>query len=180
MNAKDGSPEHNARPDRLLAFRETVPAILYDRRLRVLDATPLAQALSPAFAPGVNLARFAFLSPERNADHPRWREMSAVVAGLLRDSLDQHDEDRPSQRIVGELSAKSREFSEIWAAAGSGSRTSGYIEFEGTAVGTVRTNYSVLNVPGYEDDALMVFVPVDEDARTAVARLSSTAGRAAR
>lgn len=180
MSAREGTPEQNAGPDRLLAFRDTVPAILYDRRLQVLDATPLARALSPAFAPGVNLARFAFLSPERNAEHPRWREMSAVVAGLLRDSLDQHDEDRASQRIVGELSAKSREFSEIWAAPEMLPRTSGYIEFEGTAVGTVRTDYTVLNVPDYEDNALMVFVPVDEEARIAVARLSSSDGRAAR
>ncbi len=41
MSAREGTPEQNADPDRLLAFRDTVPAILYDRRLQVLDATPL-------------------------------------------------------------------------------------------------------------------------------------------
>lgn len=180
MSAREGTTERSTGPDRLLAFRDSVPAILCDRRLRVLDSTPLARALSPAFLPGVNLARFAFLSPERNPGHPRWREMSAVVAGLLRDSLDQHDEDRASLRIVGELSAKSREFSEIWADAEANPRTSGFIEFEETAVGRVRATYTVLNVPGYEDDALMVFVPADEESRTAVARLSPRDGRAAR
>lgn len=174
MHASDGKPDHNRNREHLLAFWTSVPAVLCDRRLNVLDSTPLARALSPAFAPGVNLARFSFLSPERRSDHPRWREMSGVVAGLLRESLDQHDEDRTSQRIIGELSAKSREFSEVWASPETYPRTSGLIEFEGTKAGDVRVAFNVLRIPGQADDAVILFVPMDDDSRSAVARLTNS------
>lgn len=171
MYASDGTATDDSTREPLLAFWDSVPALLCDRRLTVLDSTPLARALSPAFVGGVNLARFSFLSPERRADHPRWREMSRVVAGLLRESLDQHDEDRSSQRIIGELSAKSREFSEIWAGPEADPRTSGLIEFEGTAAGDIRTAFNVLRVSGYEDDAIIVFAPVDSASIAGIARL---------
>lgn len=173
MNANRGANESGAPQDDLLAFWDAVPAFLYDRRLLVLEANPLAQALSSAFRPGTNLARFTFLSPGHDRAHPRWQEMSGVVVGLLRDSLDQHDEDRSSQRIIGELSAKSRDFSTAWAGLAESPRTSGSVEFEETAVGTVRTKYNVLNVPGYEDNAVMIFVPSDDEARVALERLAS-------
>jgi hypothetical protein len=175
MHASEGTTHPTGNREQLLAFWDSVPAVLYDRRLEVLDSTPLARALSPAFAPGVNLVRFSFLSPQRRSDHPRWREMSGVVTGLLRESLDQHDADRPAQRIIGELSAKSREFSEIWADPEARPRTSGLIEFEGTEAGDLRVTFNVLRVPGYDDNAVIVFAPADDESRAAVGRLMSVA-----
>ncbi|ARJ05251.1 hypothetical protein B5808_08520 [Cnuibacter physcomitrellae] len=173
MDASAGSPQRRARQGRALAFWETVPTILVDHRLDVLDSNVLAQALSEAFRPGENLALFSFLSPDRDASDPRWKEMSAVVAGLLRESLDERDEDRGSQRIVGELSSKSRDFAEVWASPETVARTRGDIAFEGTRAGDLRMSYQMLSVLDQDDSALMVFVPSDEASRTALDRLRS-------
>lgn len=174
MFASVGTPDGTDHREQLLPFWESVPAVLYDRRLTVLDSTPLARILSPAFEPGVNLARFSFLSPERRSDHPRWHAMSSVVAGLLKESVDQHDDDRPSQMLLGELLAKSREFSERWAQPDRSTQTSGPIEFENTAAGYVRAMFAVLRVPGYEDNSVLVFAASDEPSRAGLDRLRSS------
>lgn len=180
MNGTGGIAVDGARRARLLPFWETVPALLCDRRFEVLDATPLARALSPAFAAGTNLARFAFLSPDRDPEHPRWREMSGVVAGLLRRSLDQHDEDRPSERIVGELSAKSRDFSEAWADDETRPSTSGPIVFDDTPVGSLRMTYTLLKVPGGDGEGVILFAPADDASREAMRRLARGGDEVAR
>ena len=173
MDSRDGSPQNDGGVDHVLAFWETVPTIVFDHRLDVLDSNGLAQALSGAFHPGENLARFSFLSPDRDSAHPRWKEMSTVVAGLLRESLEEHEEDRVSQRIVGELSAKSRDFAEVWAAPGTTLHMAGRIVFEGTRVGDLALTYQMLNVLGQDDRALIVFAASDDASRDSLARLRS-------
>jgi hypothetical protein len=81
------------------------PAVLVDRHLNVLVSNPLARALSDSFIETTNLAQFTFLHPDVVRDAACWDDTAVQVAALLRDSLDQHDEDRAFLSIVGELAA---------------------------------------------------------------------------
>lgn len=162
------------RRDRIRDFIDSwreVPVVLCDRTLEVLEANPAAARLTPAFRPGVNLARFAFLSPDRVGDDPLWTRMSETTAVLLKRSVDEHDTDRAAARIIGELSATSRDFARTWASADGPVGTSGPIVFP-TPAGEVRLVYNVLNAPGPEGDLLLMFVPSGASSRTALKRLS--------
>lgn len=121
------------------------------------------------------MARFAFLSPGGQSSHPRWREAASATAGLLRAFVDEHDEDRASQHILGELATASRDFSEIWADPETRTPITGTIAFEDTPVGTVTCTYSVLGISGHDDCAVLVFVPADAADRAAVDLLVASA-----
>jgi hypothetical protein len=157
--------------DDVLEYWRPLPAVLYDRRLDVLAATTAARRLSGAFHVGENLARFAFLSPESRPSHPRWPQAASATAGLLRAFVDERDEDRRSQRIVGELSTGSRDFATIWANTDTATPLSGAVTFEVAPVGDIPCTYSVLGVADYEDLAVLVFVPSGDSGRVALERL---------
>ncbi|QHF21769.1 hypothetical protein GTU71_13600 [Rathayibacter sp. VKM Ac-2762] len=145
-------------------------AVLLDRHLRVLAATPLARALSPAFAPGVSIARFTFLDSSEVEDLPCWGSAADQVAAMLRDSLDRHRGDREFLTVVGELSARSPRFADSWA-AGAEADARGSVVFLDTAVGSVPMDYRLVR-----DGArlLLLFEAGDATDREALARLAAT------
>ncbi|QHC67826.1 hypothetical protein GSU68_15450 [Rathayibacter sp. VKM Ac-2759] len=149
------------------------PAVVLDRHLEVLSATPLARALSPCLLEGVNIARFTFLDPRAQQDRACWREAAGQVTALLSDSLDRHDADRGFRSIVGELSARSPGFATAWA-AGAPARGSGSVRFLDTAVGTVPLGYRLTRPPDDDEHTLLVFEPADAAARDALGRLAVT------
>ncbi|MFS0795059.1 hypothetical protein [Microbacterium sp. 1P10AE] len=174
MGERSHDRSETAEWERLLDAWRPLPAVLFDRHLDVLAATDVAPRLSEAFSVGENLARFAFLSPKRQFEHPRWRSAASATVALLRGFVDEHDEDRASRRLLGELATASRDFSEMWADPETRTRMTGPIVFEGTAVGTVACTYNILGMSGQDECALLVFVPADESGRAAIARLESS------
>jgi hypothetical protein len=154
-----------------------VPAVLRDRHLTVVASNALARALSPGYAEGVNIARFTFLESAAFSDDPCWSEVTGQVGAMLRDSLEQHEEDARFRDIVGELSAKSYAFSEVWAHNSRASDT-GRANYVHSAVGAFTLGYRQLWVAEDHDDVLMVWRPVDAESRTALARLSEIVGGA--
>jgi hypothetical protein len=139
-----------------IAGWSNVPALIRDRHLTVVAANPLARALSPSFEPGVNLARFTFIDAapfERDGLHEEFRTQ---VAAMLRDSLDQHEEDAPFRDLVGELSARSLPFAEAWATEVR-PRRSGSATFEHTAVGSITLGYREMWIDSTYDDVLMLW-----------------------
>lgn len=164
----------------LLASWPAIPAFLCDRHFTVVASTAAAGALSPAFEEGTNLARFTFLEPNVDREHEMWNEASGQVAALLRESLDEHDSDSDFGRIVGELSARSRDFSVAWADDARPARSRGVIPFDETPVGRVVVAYDVLRVPGDDQDVLFVWHPADEVSRIRLEQLVGRRGRTAR
>lgn len=162
MTVNDAVHEQRDQLRKFVHSWDSMPAILCDLKLDVLEANSAAAALSPAFSPGENLVRFAFLSQDRMPEHKNWQAMSEAVAALLRDSMDEHDSDRTFDRILGELSAKSQQFAEAWASRDLTAQTSGPIAFP-TANGETRMVYNLLKVPGAEGDSLLIFTPVDDE-----------------
>ncbi|NQX34486.1 hypothetical protein HQQ85_06765 [Herbiconiux sp. VKM Ac-2851] len=174
MSDRSHARDDAATWEQLLDAWRPLPAVIIDRRLNVLAATDVAQSLSGAFQIGANLARFTFLTPEGQPSHPRWKEAASATVGLLRSFVDEHDEDRASQHILGELATASRDFSEIWADPETRTPMTGTIAFEGTPVGTVTCTYSVLGVSGHDDCAVLVFTPSDATERAAVDLLAAS------
>jgi len=149
------------------------PAVLLDRHLRVLSATPLARALSPHFVEGADLARSTFLEAPDLQDLPCWRDAAEQVTALLSASLDRHDGDREFRSIVGELSVSSPAFAAAWA-RDAPVRGSGSVRFLGTAVGTVPLDYRLLRLPRDDERTLLLFEPADAAARRVLESLAVT------
>lgn len=149
----------------LLASWSVIPALLCDRHFTVVASNEAARALSPGFEQGMNLVRFTFLEPDIDRGHAMWGEAAGQVAALLRESLDEHDPDRDFRRIVGELSAHSRDFSIAWADESQAAKSRGIIPFDDTPVGRITVAYDVLKVPGSDDDVLLIWHPADELSR---------------
>jgi len=149
------------------------PAVLVDRHLNVLVSNKLALALSESFIESTNLAQFAFLDPSVPRGADCWDETAAQVAALLRDSLDQHEEDRGFLAIVGELSAKSWDFSGAWAQRRQANPT-GMATFLGTEVGDISLVYQLTRVPENYDDTLLLFGTVDDESKDLLDRLAAS------
>ena len=155
----------------LLASWRAVPAFLCDRHFTVVASNTAASAVSPAFVEGTNLARFAYLEPDVDRNHAMWPEASSQVAALLRESLDEHEADPSFHTIVGELSARSRDFSVAWADDARTAKTRGVVPFDETPVGPIVLAYQLLTVPGDDRDVLFVWHPVDDGSREALRQL---------
>ena len=151
---------------------EGAPALVRDRHLTVLASNALARALSPAFAEGVNLARFAFVDSADHAGAKGWDAATTQIAAMLRESLDTHREDEPFRRIVGELSATSATFTEAWADEIPPAQQ-GVVTFLETPVGELALAYREEWLDNTQAEALMLLFGVDPEAVTRLATLAS-------
>jgi hypothetical protein len=160
--------------DRVLEVMERlrgVPAVVRDRHLTVIASTPLAKALSPSFEEGVNLARFTFIDAAVLSDEPCWTEASRTVAAMLRESLDDHDEDAPFRGLVGELSAKSERFSEEWA-DDSRREHAGSATFVHEVIGAMTLGFREHWLDDSRETAVIVWSGDTEEAAERLSRLS--------
>jgi transcriptional regulator with XRE-family HTH domain len=108
----------------LLDVLADVPAIVLGRRSDVLAWNRLGHALFAGHldpgAPEVsaqrpNMARLVFLDCHTRDLYADWPSKAKAVVGNLRLVAGEHPEDAALHALVGELSAKSTEFSSMWA-----------------------------------------------------------------
>jgi transcriptional regulator with XRE-family HTH domain len=98
------------------------PAIVASRYQDVLAANPIAQALSPGFAPGQNFLRWRLLDPAARELYVNWEDaIDAAVSGLWELAGTVPDDPR-MQTLIAELSSASPHFRELWARANVGYR----------------------------------------------------------
>ena len=158
---------------RLMASWTGVPAFVRNERLDVVASNPLAAALSESFAPGVNLARFAFLDPSPKSSADDWSEMAAQVVAVLRASANEHRGDADLRRLVGELASKDSGFADTWALDHRDAPQSAALAFEHDTCGRIRLWYQQLPLTGDGPLVLVVWHPADEPTREALARLET-------
>jgi len=163
--------------DLLTSWRGT-PAFARDRYLTVTAANPLARALSPAFAPGVNLLRHVFLSvePGWEAEHDALLPVTTILAALLRDSLEEYEEDRAFVDLVGELAARSPRFGVLWGRPDLEVRHLATVSFPATPVGPVEMTYQELRMPLGSGQVIVVWRPADPRSAAAYDRLLRQVG----
>jgi transcriptional regulator with XRE-family HTH domain len=99
----------------LLLQTINVPAFVVNRYRDVLAANPLAEALSPLMAPGVNRLIALFTDPAARDYHPDWEQGTAAMVAQLRAEAGADTDDPRLSSLVGELSLKSERFRKLWA-----------------------------------------------------------------
>ena len=105
---------------RVLDSMSGTPAFVLNGRLDILAANALGSALfSPVFAMPAgppNTARFVFLDPHATDFFRAWDQAANDTVALLRAEVGRDPYDRQTSDLIGELSTRSAEFRQRWAA----------------------------------------------------------------
>jgi len=163
--------------DDLAAFVDSWPGVaatLVDRHLNVTGASPLSTALFPRLTPGVNLALALFLEVVpagtcRSAD-----EIGYQLVAALHASLAWHEDDPAFERLVGELSTMSREFSTAWAAPRRELRPHGVVRTTHPTAGDLAIGYQLIELAAGANDVLIVWSAADASSEPGFASLVAT------
>jgi len=141
---------------RLLDSMTGTAAFVRNGRLDILAANRLGYALySPVFAdlgsgPGTgpaNLARFVFLDKRSAGFYRDWDGIARAAVGSLRAEAGRQPYDGALTSLVGELSVRSQEFRERWAAHDVEYYRSGAQPFRHPVAGDLDLDYDALEIP---------------------------------
>ncbi len=165
----------------------SMPAVLVNRYQDVLAANPLAQALSPGFAPGQNFLRWRLLDPAARELYVDWDEATEQVVNGLREFSGACPNDPQMKALIAELSSASPRFRELWSRAEVGYRL-GIHHLRHPLVGDLCLHRHRLNAPYPGGDHVVMYraEPGSDSARAleklrslSVAPMSATAPRPA-
>ncbi|OBI87611.1 helix-turn-helix domain-containing protein [Mycobacterium sp. 1245805.9] len=124
------------------------PAYVVGRQMTVLVANPMARALMPHFAPGVNQLRAVFLEPDLRAWIPNWDYVTEILVSWLRFNIGEENPDDPElQSLIGELSIGSHRFSTLWARQDVKQKTSGPALINHPQLGPLELRYRAFRLP---------------------------------
>jgi transcriptional regulator with XRE-family HTH domain len=146
--ARPADPHPGAEVQRLLDAMTEAPAYAMNGCLDLLAANPLGRALfAPLFGGStVNQARYLFLDPGAPGFFPDWRKLAHDAVAMLRASAGLRPHDEHLATLVGELSAKSPIFREMWAAYDVRTRRSGVKRFHHPVVGPLTLTFQSLTL----------------------------------
>ncbi len=146
---------------RILDGMVEVPAYVYNGRLDVLAANPLAAALfAPVFADPArpaNTARFTFLDPRARDFWTEWERVADDSAAMLRIEAGRDPYDRSLTDLVGELCTRSDAFRIRWAAHDVRLHRTGQKQLRHPVVGELQLSYDVMELPGDPGLTLVAF-----------------------
>ncbi|TQS44715.1 helix-turn-helix domain-containing protein [Cryptosporangium phraense] len=110
-------PSTEAVPPGIRALLGTLglPAFVENRAFDVLAANAPATALSPRIRSGRNRLRDVFLDDDERALFPDWDEAAVGMVAAFRSSVGTDVDDPDVRALVGDLSAASERFRDIWA-----------------------------------------------------------------
>ncbi|GAA5189713.1 helix-turn-helix transcriptional regulator [Rugosimonospora acidiphila] len=133
------------------------PAYVQNKVSDVLAVNALAAALSPNYAPGVNLLRAAFLDPSDRALRRDWDEATAEGVAGLRAQVGPDIDDPRLVELVGELSVRSERFRRLWARHDVQPKRGRTSHLRHPQVGDLELHSNKLVVSGTEGLILVVF-----------------------
>lgn len=146
-------PAQQIRPalQQLLDAMTEAPAFVRNGRLDILATNRLGKALYwPLFqdpARPVNMARFQFLHPGATDYMPELDHQRAVAAALLRTEAGRDPYNRELSDLIGELSTRSEDFRELWAAHDVRLHHTGLKRFRHPVVGDLTLAFEALPIP---------------------------------
>jgi transcriptional regulator with XRE-family HTH domain len=170
---------------RLLDSMTEAAAFVRNSRLDILSANRLGYALySEAFsnpARPANLARFVFLDPRARDFYIDWGGIADAGVGSLRAAAGRDPYDQDLTALVGELSMRSDDFRERWAAHDVRQYQSGSQGFRHPLVGELTLTYEALELAADVDQILIAYTAdVDSSSQEALRRLANwTSSRSA-
>jgi transcriptional regulator with XRE-family HTH domain len=152
------------------------PCLIIGRRLDVLAANPLAEALTPANRAGGNLVRAVFLDPAARDAYPEWDRVAADTVASLRAGIGADVDDPQTTDLVGELSLKSDAFRRLWARQHVHAKSFGRKRFANPLVGELTLDWDALEVRASAGQLLLTYSAepgsADERALTLLATLA--------
>ncbi|MFF0050759.1 helix-turn-helix transcriptional regulator [Streptomyces sp. NPDC005498] len=92
----------------------STPAVILGPRFDVLASNGAAAALLSPMGGETNMPRFVFLSPAARGFHLDWAETARTWVADLRAAVSLSPEDEGLRTLVGQLSARSTEFTRLW------------------------------------------------------------------
>jgi hypothetical protein len=107
----------------------------------VLAANPLATAVAPYHAVGVNLVRAAFLDPRVRDMCGDWEYVTESTVAGLRALVGPEVDDPRLNELVGELSVRSERFRQLWARHDARPKRSGTSLLDHPQVGPLQLSY---------------------------------------
>ncbi|MFC5831490.1 helix-turn-helix domain-containing protein [Nonomuraea insulae] len=152
VRARRKPPARQVRPSvaRLLELMTEIPAFVNNRRLDVLAANPLAQALyAPLFADParpVNHARFAFLNPRARDFWLHWEQIADSTVSVLRTEAGRDPYDKALSDLVGELCTRRDDFRVRWASHDVRLHRTGLKHFHHPVVGDLLLNFETMEL----------------------------------
>ncbi len=162
-----------------------IPACVLNGRLDILYANDLANALfsdvlrDPVRPP--NLARFAFLDPRSRALWVDWQKAAWDTVAILRAEAGRNPYDRTLSDLIGQLSTRSEEFRERWAAHDVKFHRTGTKQFHHPLVGDLSLAFESLELPADPGLSLLTYSAepgsVSEQALDELARWGATRAR---
>jgi len=133
------------------------PAYVQNKFSDVLAVSSLAAALSPSYAPGVNLLRSAFLD-ETDKDLRRdWDEATEEGVASLRAHVGSDVDDPRLMALVGELSVRSERFRRLWARHDVRPKRGRVSQLRHPQVGDIDLHSNKLTIGGTDGLLLVVF-----------------------
>src|SRR3954453_19924394 len=166
---------------RLLDSMTEAAAFVRNSRLDILSGNRLGYALySEAFsnpARPANLARFVFLDPRARDFYLDWDGIADAGAGRLRAAAGRDPYDQDLTALVGELSMRSADFRERWAAHDVRQYRNGTQRFRHPLVGELTLTYEALELAADVDQILIAYTAeANSPSQQALSRLSNWAG----
>jgi len=147
-----------------------VPAFVLGRRMDVLAANALAEALH---ARG-NMLRQVFLDDGARVFFPEWEAVAAETVAYLRLTAD--PDDPQLIELVGELSLRSEDFRSLWARHDVKAKSFGVKRFEHPQVGPLELEYESLALPD-PDQVLVTYTAAPGSPSATALSLLATLGR---
>ncbi|MFF7334839.1 helix-turn-helix domain-containing protein [Streptomyces sp. NPDC008150] len=136
----------------------STPALVQGPYMTTLAANPMAVALSPYFAPGVNTLRAAFLEPGMRELYRDWESMTAKAVAYLRSLVGGDAADDPRLvELIGELSLGSERFRTLWARVDVARKSSGTTLLRHPAVGELDLRYEKFALPAAPGQVLVTY-----------------------
>ena len=162
---EEGIPQGALRPGiaRIVDALSGVAGFVMNDKHDLLAINSLGRALFPPVFAGepqepVNLARFMFLDPAAHELFRDWEEAAGMLVGNLRTAAGRNPYDTELHQLVGELSARSGEFSRLWAAHDVRIHRTGVKVFNHPVVGELTLAYEVLAIAADHGLALTVYM----------------------
>ncbi|QEM44519.1 helix-turn-helix transcriptional regulator [Mycolicibacterium grossiae] len=161
-----------------------VPALVVDPALNILAINALGQAMYSGFCNTDNIARMVFLDPAAGDFYTEWNQVATQVVGNLRSGLTRFPNDDRVAEVVGEISAASPVFADLWATHHVRPRTSEDKVFHHPHAGELRLHFEALEVADAPDQRLLVYSPPENgptaDAVTLLTSLTTASAPSSR
>ncbi|MFE0509888.1 helix-turn-helix domain-containing protein [Streptomyces sp. NPDC058964] len=133
------------------------PAYVQNRYTDCLAANALARALTPNYAPGVNLLRAVLLDPAERELRRDWEDLTEEGVATLRAYAGPDADDPRLRDLVGDLSVRSEHFRLLWARHDVRPRRGRVSHLTHPQVGDLDLHSDKLTVDGTDGLTLVVF-----------------------